>query len=139
MGEVQRRLVRDARGVAFDADEGRYDRELRALQNEAVQSRIAPSPMPPPTAEGATSLPSSYKPESQPLPSMRRSMALVGLLIDRAEAGLTEGRRPQARSDLAFAERQLAGLRGASGAKAVDLESLVARLEDVRRRLNLGG
>lgn len=129
---LPRRLANESGGVGFSADRTRIDRGLGRLTQDATP---APTPEPLRSLEATEpGLPSSYDDDPDDLPSARRrSLRLVGRLLDRAEAGIAAREIEQVRSDLAAAGATLVGLLGEPGPEG-DARPLGRRLTDLERR-----
>jgi hypothetical protein len=108
--EARQQLLRGGVGRLSPAQR-RVERRLEALSTPMPAPAPSPSastPMQPPS-----DLPASYD-EELFLPR-DRTADVVQALLDRAVEGIASGRLDQARSDLAFADRQLATLDDAEG------------------------
>jgi hypothetical protein len=132
-GAASRRVVRDAKGVDFTPEQARVYRQLHRLRAvEPGPEGAAASPR-----EVGDPLPSSYDDRGAPLPSMRDPLRTAGLLLDRAEGNIADGRVASARSDLSLAESELAIIEGsgAAGDRAEAMATAKGRLAALRQRL----
>jgi hypothetical protein len=109
--DARQQLLRGGAGRLSPAQR-RVERRLDALSTPMPAPGQAPTiPVP---VSPLDDLPASYDDEAF-LPQDRAS-GVVRSLLDRAADGIADGRLDQARSDLAFADRQLATLDSGEGA-----------------------
>jgi hypothetical protein len=135
---AQRDLVGQSRGVALTPDQARIARGLDRVGRELRQDRGDAATLQPPARPRGERLPGSVDDDAA-LPSFGGTVTL-GRLVGRAETALAQGRRDQARSDLATA-RSLVGAtepgRAPDGSAA--LADLQARMTALEGRLAASG
>jgi hypothetical protein len=125
---AQRQIRQNSGGVFLSPERRRLDRQLGAVgAATATDSQRAPARVPG-TKAVRPDLPNTYGDDNAPLPSMQ-PLFTVGALLDRAQAGIADGRPASARSDLSIAQSQLSTLRqsGDFGADDPDLGAAEAR------------
>lgn len=130
---TQRDLNTQSRGVYLSPNQARIQRDLdrvgRDLRREQLDAATAQSPARP----RGERLPGSID-DAAVLPSFGGTVTL-GRLVGRAESAIAEGRRVQARSDLATARSLVAAVDPSSPEDGRELIDLQARMTDLERLL----
>jgi hypothetical protein len=134
---AQRDLITQSRGVAFTPEQARIDRGLDRVGRELHRQQINALTAQQPALPRGERLPGSID-DRAPLPSFGGTPTL-GRLVGRAETALTEGRRDQARSDVATARSLVDAVDSSSAEARRALTDLEARMTAIEAQLGGGG
>ncbi len=134
---TQRDLNTQSRGVYLSPNQARIQRDLDRVGRDLRREQLDAATAQPPVRPRGERLPGSIDDEAV-LPSFGGTVTL-GRLVGRAESAMAEGRRGQARSDLATARSLVAAVDPTSPEDGRALADLQSRITDLEWQLTDGG